>query len=273
MFRFAAILIGGVIALYVLAASYLYVKQDSLVFPAERTPVTDPAGLISGARMVVLHTTDGLDLKAYYRAPTPGAPVLLYLHGNAGSITSRIHRFALMTQDGTGLLAVEYRGYGGNPGTPSEDGFARDGQAGMKFLLGQGIPPREIVAYGESLGTNVAVRTALEFPVAGLVLDAPYTSIADVAASRYPYMPIHMLLRNQFDTLGRISALKVPLLVMRTLRDGTVPPAESLTVFNAAPEPKQLWTTQQGTHSTLIETGGLSVLRGFLQKVCPQEPK
>jgi len=256
-----------VIVVYLFAAGFLYIRQDRLVFPAEATPLDDPAALIPGARMVVLHTRDNLDLKAYYRPPADHGPVLLYLHGNAGSIASRAHRFALMAQGETGLLAVEYRGYAGNPGQPSEDGLALDAEAAMNFLHGQDIAPGQIVLYGESLGTNVAVRTALAFPAAGLVLDAPYTSIADVAASRYPYMPVRLLLRNRFDTLGRIAGLKMPLLVMRTLRDGTVPPAQSLSVFKAAPEPKQIWTTQHGTHSTLIENGGLSVVMAFIARI------
>ncbi|NVN02594.1 MULTISPECIES: alpha/beta hydrolase [Asaia] len=272
MIRYSAIFLACLVAVYLLVAGFLYIRQDSLVFPADSASLDDPAALIPGARMVALHSSDGLNLKAYYRPPAAGAPILLYLHGNAGSITSRARRFALLAQGETGLLAVEYRGYGGNPGAPSEAGLMLDSAAGMNFLRNQGIAPNQIILYGESLGTNVALRTALDYPAAGLVLDAPYTSIADVASSRYPYMPVHLLLRNQFDTLSRIAGLKMPLLVMRTLRDGTVPPAQSLAVFNAAPEPKQIWTTQQGSHSTLIENGGLAVVQRFVQKICPTEP-
>lgn len=272
MIRFIAVVIGLAIAAYFASAVFLYLRQDRLVFPADPTPLADPAMLIPGARTIVLHTRDGLDLKAYYRPPEGEGPVILYLHGNAGSITTRAHRFALMAQGTTGLLAVEYRGYAGNPGAPSEKGLVSDAAAGMAYLRAQGIEAGRIVIYGESLGTNVAVQTALGFSSAGLVLDAPYTSIADVAASRYPIMPIHLLLRNQFDTLGRIHMLKTPLLVMRSLQDRTVPPAQSLAVYEAAPEPKQIWTTQQGTHSTLIENGGGAVLRAFIRRVCPQSP-
>jgi len=172
-------------------------------------------------------------------------------------------------QRDTGLLAVEYRGYAGNPGKPSEAGLVLDAASAMQFLAAQGIAPDRIILYGESLGTNIALRTALDFPAAGLVLDAPYTSIADVAASRYPYMPVRLLLKNPFDTLSRVPGLKMPLLVMRTLQDKTVPPSESLAVFDAAPEPKQIWTTQQGSHSTLIENGGLAVLDRFIKRVSP----
>lgn len=269
MIRYSAILLACAVAVYLVVAGFLYFRQDSLVFPADSTPLSDPAPLISGARMVMLHSSDGLDLKAYYRPPSSGGPVLIYLHGNAGSITSRAGRFAAMTQGKMGLLAVEYRGYADNPGSPSEAGLVLDAAAGLRFVRDQGIGPEQIILYGESLGTNVALRTALDYPVAGLVLDAPYTSIADVASSRYPYMPVHLLLKNQFNTLGRIHGLKIPLLVMRTLHDTTVLPSQSLAVFNAAPEPKQIWTTQQGTHSTLIEHGGLAVLQGFVQKICP----
>lgn len=272
MIRLITIVIGLVVAAYMVLAAYLYLRQDHLVFPADRTPLADPATIIPGARMVTLHTRDGLALRAYYRPPENDGPVILYLHGNAGSVTTRARRFSLMTQGGTGLLAVEYRGYGGNPGSPSEKGLVSDAAAGMDYLLKLGIHARQIVIYGESLGTNVAVQTALAFRSAGLVLDAPYSSIADVASSRYPFMPVHLLLRNQFDTLGRIGGLTTPLLVMRTLQDHTVPPAESLSVFEAAPEPKQIWTTQQGSHSTLVESGGLNVLRAFIARVCPPEP-
>jgi len=267
--RYLAIATGFAIALYLALAAFLYLRQDRLVFPADSVPVQDPASLMADTSLVTLHTSDGLALAAYYRAPGHERPVIVYLHGNAGSITTRAHRFALMTQGDTGLLAVEYRGYAGNPGKPSEAGLIRDAASAMRFLAAQGIAPDRIILYGESLGTHVALRTALDFRAAGLVLDAPYTSIADVAASRYPYMPVRMLLRNPFDTLSRIPGLKMPLLVMRTLQDKTVPPSESLAVFNAAPEPKQIWTTQQGSHSTLIENGGLAVLDRFIEHVSP----
>jgi len=272
LIRYLSLFVGLVILAYLVMGAFLYLRQDSLVFPADTTPLASPDDLIDGARRVTLHTQDGLALSAYYRPPVGQGPVIMYLHGNAGTIASRARRLALMAQGNTGLLAVEYRGYGDNPGKPGEAGLMMDAAAGMAFLREQGIEPRQIILYGESLGTNVALRTALAFPAAGLVLDAPYTSIVDVAASRYPYMPVRLLLRSRFDTLGRIPALKMPLLVMRTLQDHTVPPAQSLAVFEAAPEPKQIWTTQQGSHSTLIESGGLAVLQRFIGRVCPAEP-
>lgn len=245
----------------------LYLKQDQLVFPAGRDALLDPAPLIPGARMVKLTTSDGLALKGWYKPPVSGGPVVVYFHGNAGSLNARARRLDLLTVGGTGLMAVEYRGYAGNPGKPSETGLIRDAASAMTFLVAHGVTSDRIVLYGESLGTNVAIRTAINFPVAGVVLDSPYTSVANVAAKRYPYTLVRALIRNRFDTKSIIGALKVPLLVIRTTRDRIVSPEESLAVFQAAPEPKQVWTTMKGSHSTVIENGGLAQVERFIHRV------
>ncbi|GBQ11343.1 alpha/beta hydrolase [Swaminathania salitolerans] len=265
--RLLIVTLAALVAIYGLCMIVLYLRQDRLVFPAGTQKLGAPDAAIPGAYAITLVTKDGVTLDAWYKPPASGAPVLVYLHGNAGSLATRGRRLAMLAEGKTGLLGVEYRGYAGNPGKPSQTGLVRDAAAAMTFLHERGIAPRRIVLYGESLGTYVAVKTALDWPVAGVVLDSPYTSVADVAAKRYPYAPVRALIRNRFDTDRIVGGLRVPLLVIRTTQDRTVPPEESLALFEAAPEPKEVWTTARGTHSSVLENGGLGPVLRFVTRV------
>ncbi|WP_051625936.1 alpha/beta hydrolase [Kozakia baliensis] len=264
MLRFSAAFGALTLIVYASTVLTLYLRQDRLLFPASIHPLNTPP---SGMQEISLRTADGLVLKSWFHESSPNAPVIVYFHGNAGSLNWKGDRLEHFAQAGFGVLALEYRGYGGNPGHPSEAGLYRDAIAALDFLQEKGVLPERIVLYGESLGTNVAVQTALHRAVAGVVLDSPYTSIADAAAYHYPYVPARLLIKNRFDTLTCIPNLTRPLLVIRTTEDRVVPPAQSLAVFEAAQQPKEVWTTDHATHATVLEHGGMPVVLDFVRRV------
>ena len=256
-------------AVYCAALATLYAKQDLFIFQPEGLVPDAAAAGVPGLRSIRVRTEDGLDLAAWFRPPPPGRPTLLYLHGNGGSLggrTGRARRFAGL---GWGLLLLEYRGYGGNPGTPGQDGFAADARAALSTLAGIGIPSERVAVYGESLGTGVAVRLATERPVAAVVLDSPYTSIGDVAQRRLPWFPARMLVRNGFAIQPRISLIRTPLLVIQGALDGNIPPDMGRAVFQAAQDPKELWVSTGGRHENVLETGGEAVMVAFLARHVP----
>jgi fermentation-respiration switch protein FrsA (DUF1100 family) len=255
------------VLVYAILVGILYFNQRRLVFPVDPTPPVLAAAGVPGAREVHLATADGLDLLAWYLPPPNAtAPVIIQFHGNGGTIQARADWFRVYAAAGYGALFPEYRGYGGNPGTPSEDGLYADGRAALAFVAAEGIDPKRIVLWGESLGTGVAVHLAAERPVGAVVLVVPYTRIADAAKLRYPYVPVDLLLKDRFDSLGTIGRVHVPLLIGIAGQDTLVTAAEGRTLFAAANEPKTLWEAPDSPHSDLYAAGFAPVATQFIQR-------
>src|SRR5262249_12993473 len=160
---------------------------------------------VAAVREVTLATADGLALLAWYLPPPAGRPVIVYYHGNGGHLGYRHGRMARFHAAGYGALFPEYRGYGRHPGRAGEGGLYADARAALDFLAAQGIAPAHVVLFGESLGCGVAVRMASERAVGAVVLEAPYSSVADVAQSHYPFVPARLLLKDRFDAVSRIA--------------------------------------------------------------------
>jgi fermentation-respiration switch protein FrsA (DUF1100 family) len=215
---------------------------------------------------VTLETADGKRIVGWYKEPEPGRAVVLYFHDNGGSLWDRRLRARLLTEDGRGLLIISYRGYSGSTGTPTETGLRQDARAAYGWLA-QRIPPERIVLYGESLGTGVAVRLAAERPVAGVILDAPYTSTADIAKIAYWFVPIEWLMHDQFRSIDIIGQVRAPLLMLHGERDGVIPIALGEGLFAAALEPKKFVRLAGVDHVSVLERGGIGPVRTFLDEV------
>jgi hypothetical protein len=257
-----AVLVGG----YLVLASLLYAGQRHLLFPRQHPPLTAADARAAGYMPLRLESHDGLTLTHWYRPGPPGAPLVVAFHGNAGTVADRVPKLAHVPRAGHGLLLVEYRGYGGNPGAPSEESLLADGRAvldAMRARVGGDTP---IVLYGESLGTGVAVGVAATRAVAAVVLDAPFTSIAEVAQRHYWYMPAKWLIRDPFRSIDRIDRIDAPLLVMHGERDHIVPFRFGRQVFAAANEPKTFWSSAEARHIDLMDHGGDRVMLDFLAR-------
>ena len=155
---------------------------------------------LAGVEERTIETPDGERVVAWYGRARPGRPTLLYFHGNGGSLAIRAPRIARFMDEGWGVYMMTYRGYGGSTGSPSEAANVADARLAYAALVKEGVPPRSIVVYGESLGSGIAVRIAAELPVGGVILDAPYTSIVDVAAQAYPFLPVRLFLIDRYET-------------------------------------------------------------------------
>jgi fermentation-respiration switch protein FrsA (DUF1100 family) len=225
---------------------------------------------IAELREVTLATPDGLALLAWFAPPADGKPVALYFHGNAGNLQDRANRIRAFTQAGYGVLIPEYRGYGGNPGTPNETAFFEDARIALEYLHTQGFDDARVVIFGESLGTGVAVATAAGRSVAALVLEAPYTTLAVMTALRFPYLPTGLMLEDRFDSLSRIGQVRAPILIMQGDQDSVVPPSLGQALYAAAPNPKELWVAKGGGHADLMQFGSKETVLNFLSRVLPQ---
>jgi fermentation-respiration switch protein FrsA (DUF1100 family) len=213
--------------------------QRSLIYLPQGEPTGPAAHAVPGADDVTLTTADGLELGAWYVPAEAGRPTVLVANGNAGHRGLRAPLATALGQHGLGVLLFDYRGYAGNPGSPSEDGLADDARAARAFLVEQaGVPSAALIYFGESLGAGVVVRLADEHPPAVLVLRSPFTSLADVGRVHYPFLPVRTLLRDRYPVLDTIPRIDVPTVVVLGTSDTVIPPEQSRAVASAAP---RLW--------------------------------
>jgi fermentation-respiration switch protein FrsA (DUF1100 family) len=248
---------------YVAVLLGMLIFQRSLMYfpnPQRLDPVEEG---LPAARVIELTSTDGVHLLAWFVPPQPGKPLVLYFQGNADGLNARVGRFRKLTDDGTGLLALNYRGYGGSGGRPSEKGLIADANAAYDFAV-KDVSPSFIVAFGESLGTGVAVALASERDVGGVILDAPFTSTADVGAAVYWFAPVRLFMFDQFHSDRRIGKIHAPLLVLHGEQDRVVPISFGEKLFALANEPKRMQRFPLGGHVNLDDHGAMPVIKEFL---------
>lgn len=257
-------------ALIVVAVAYLgslvalYLLQRAVLFPIPtRERVAPAAAGFPQVEEHVLGTDDGEKIILWHMPAKPGRPVVLYFHGNGDFLAGFFGRFRDLIADGTGIVAPAYRGYAGSSGAPSEQGLLKDAAAAYAFTSAR-YQPEQIVVWGFSLGSGVAVALASEQKIAKLILEAPYSSIAAVAASAFPIFPVRLLLKDPFYSDARIGRVGVPLLVMHGARDPTIPIASGERLFAAANEPKKFVRFADGGHNDLDDSGALAAARKFI---------
>jgi fermentation-respiration switch protein FrsA (DUF1100 family) len=256
----AAIILVG----YLVGLTVLFFVQRSFLFPIPQKARTIPdAAGFPEAKEHFLITADGEKVIVWHVPAKPGHPVILYFPGNGDFLAGSVSRFRAMTSDGTGLVALSYRGYAGSSGEPSEQGLLLDAVAAYVFTSARYSADR-IVVWGFSLGTGVGVALAAGQPIGKLVLEAPYSSTADVAALRFPLVPIRWLMRDQFHSDDRIAQVTAPLLIMHGVRDRTVPIALGEALFSLAQEPKQFVKFPEGGHDNLDNYGAIETARDFI---------
>jgi uncharacterized protein len=248
---------------YVGLVALLYVQQRSILYHPPAIAMPEPETVLPGASKAVLDTSDGEKVIVWHVPPRGDKPVVLYFPGNGELIGLRTTRYRALMADGIGVIALSYRGYGGSTGTPTETGLHRDAAAAYAFAAAHYATDR-IVLWGHSLGTGVAVKLASEKPVAKLVLEAPYSSTADVAAARYPYAPVRWLMKDQFHSDQWIGAVKAPILIMHGARDGVIPIRFAKRLFALAREPKRFILYDKGRHNDLDEYGATKDALAFI---------
>lgn len=249
----------GAVAIYAAVGLAAYLGQRKLMYFPDRVHRLPGEVGLTGVVERVIETPDGARIIAWHGKAQPAKPTLLYFHGNGGSLAVRASRIARFMHEGWGVYMMTYRGYGGSTGAPSETANVADARLAYHALVREGVPPRSIVAYGESLGSGIAVRLATEVPVGGVILDAPYTSIVDVAARAYPLLPVRVFLIDRYETTRYIADLRAPVLILHGARDGVVPVAMGRELARLAPEPKRLVVFPNGGHNDLYVKGNNAI--------------
>ncbi len=242
----------------------LFFVQRAFIFPIPQTVRTTPqAAGFPEAEEHFLTTADGERVIVWHVPAKPGRAVVIYFAGNGDFLAGLAGRFRAITSDGTGLVALSYRGYAGSSGRPSEQGLLQDAAAAYAFTSARYGADR-IVAWGFSLGSGVAVALAAEQPVGKLILEAPYTSIVDIAGPLLRIAPVRWLIRDQFRSDQRIGRVSAPLLIMHGARDATIPIGFGERLFALAHEPKQFVRFPGGDHNNLDDYGAIERARDFI---------
>lgn len=227
----AGAVVVGVLAVLLGAA---WALQRSLVFVPDPSPVTAP----DGVREVTFTTSDDLELTAWLVEPGAGAvdrdTAVLYAPGNGGNRAGRLGIGRALADEGFTVLLMDYRGYGGNPGSPSEEGLAEDAGAAVEVLRNEGFAADRTVYLGESIGTGVVARLQADLPPAGMLLRSPFTSFVDVGSHHYPFLPVGLLMRDRFPVEEYVSASEVPVTVVYGTDDEVVPSGQSARVADTA---------------------------------------
>jgi uncharacterized protein len=237
---------------YLGLGALMYVAQRSLMYFPDRARTPPAAAGFAQAQEIVLDTADGERVIAWHVPPRDGKPVALYFHGNGGALNLRVDRFRKIVAQGFGLLALSYRSYGGSSGKPTEDGLIADARAAYAFAAERYA---RIAVWGESLGTGVAVALAAEKPVERVILDAPFTSTADVAADLYWFLPVRLLMKDQFRSDQRIKRVSAPVLILHGEADTIIPVVYGERLLAMIPGKKQMVRFPGGYHVDLDRLG------------------
>ncbi|MEO1132338.1 MAG: alpha/beta fold hydrolase [Cyanobacteria bacterium J06639_1] len=229
---------------YVALLTLLYVAQTQLVFRPSTEIATTPEDINLDYEAVTLTTSDDVSISAWFVDAPAGDRasdrVLLFCHGNAGNISSRLDYLAIFHSLGLATLAFDYRGFGSSEGQPSEAGTYRDADAAWDYLTGaRGIAPEQIVVYGESLGGGVASYVAEQYAPGGLVMASTFTSIGDRAREIYPYIPVELILKTKYQSRDRLPNVSAPVLVIHSQQDEVIPFSHGLNLYEVANEPKE----------------------------------
>ncbi|WP_454780468.1 alpha/beta hydrolase [Legionella sp. WA2022007384] len=262
-------LLGLFLVILIVTVAYFW-QRYFIYFPSAEEPKLQDFQA-EDMQIIKIPVADGLTLSSWYKPPLDTKPIIVYLHGNAGHIGYRMPLVRQFLSQGFGVLLLEYRGYGGNPGKPTESGLYKDARAAMQFLQRQGIKGNNIVLYGESLGTGVATQMATEFPVCALVLQSPYTSLTALARYHYSWIPMPMI--DKYDSLSRIQKIHVPILMLHGKLDGVVPYNQGLTLFHQANQPKEWIEFSDKGHQNLWNDQFAETVIHFIHAYCGADSK
>lgn len=223
MFPLAIKVLATLATAYIAFALIVTLAQGKLIYPAPTGPGVD----VPGFERITYTTEDGLDISAGYRAADPGKPTIVYFHGNAADWQSSVVATDRLVPLGYGVLAAEYRGYRGNPGTPSEEGLYRDGRAALAFLAERGVAPSDVVLIGNSIGSGTATQLATEIDAKALILISPFASLSRIVGEKIWWLPTGLLLRDTYDNIGKVASVSAPTLILHGDADTLIPDQHS----------------------------------------------
>ncbi|MEM7651230.1 MAG: alpha/beta hydrolase [Pseudomonadota bacterium] len=256
----------GAVLFYAGLTAFLYVYQrNMLYFPGGPRPQIEAD---IAPQTIAVTPEEGIDLEGWYWPAEQGFPTIVFFHGNGQAYQYWVNKLSVYREQGYGAYFTDYRGYGGFPGKPTEEGIYQDARSFIRALKEErGIAEEDMIFYGESLGTGVAIQMATEFAPKALVLESAYSATSDVAKSRYWMFPVDLLMKDQFRSIDKIGALTMPKFFIHGAEDQIIPVKFSQKLFDAAPESKELKIIPNAEHNNQYDHGAALHISAFLSKI------
>ena len=266
MNKFTLILIiFVVIYIFILISTYVF-QRNLLYHPTENNYFGDK--LLAPIEKVKIKTNDNIELLSWYHKKNINDyKTILFLHGNAGTLENRIYKINYFKDIDINFLLLSWRGFSGNNGNPSEKGIYEDARSAVKWLKNKGILEKNIIIYGESLGTGAAVEIAQNKDFAGVILESPFTSMIDAGKDKYPFFPVRLLLKDKYESDKKIKNIKSPILIMHGEVDRIVPFWMGKKMYELANEPKYSYFSKNDDHMMEYNEKLLNVLKKFIESL------
>jgi len=253
------------IYLFILTSTYLF-QRKLLYHPTENNYSGDQ--ILVKVEKIKVKTEDNIELLSWFHKKNlKKYKTILFLHGNAGTLENRIHKINHFKDMNINFLIVAWRGFSGNEGQPTEKGLYEDGRSAVEWLKTKGVKEENIVIYGESLGTGIAVEIAQNKNFAGIILESPFTSMVDAGKTKYPYLPVGLLLKDKYESNKKIKNIKSPILIMHGKVDQIVPFYMGKEIYELANHPKYSHFTDYDDHMMEFNDNMLKTLKDFIHSL------
>ena len=250
---------------FILFTTYFF-QRNLLYHPGENNYFGDP--LLVSIEKVKIKTQDNIELVSWYHSKNiNNYKTILFLHGNAGSLENRIHKINHFKDININFLLLAWRGFSGNKGKPTEQGLYEDARSAIRWLKSKGVPEKNIIIYGESLGTGIATEIAQNKNFAGIILESPFTSMVDAGKTKYPYLPVRLLLKDKYESDKKVKNIKSPILVMHGKVDNIVPFYMGKKMYELANEPKYSYFSEYDDHMMEYNENLLNNLKKFINSL------
>ena len=258
---------GLILIVYLIVTLGLYIFQRKLLYYPNFDGHIKGDGLSHSFENINIKTKDNINLKGWFHLKDPKKKTILFFHGNAGTLDNRIYKLNFLGNLDVNFLIIAWRGYSGSSGKPSEFGLYQDAKSALNWLNSKGITDDKIVLYGESLGTSVAIEVGQNRDFAGIILEAPFTSMIDIGKKHYPFFPVKLLLKDKYVSKNKIKNIKCPILIMHGKADTIVPFYMGKKMYELANEPKYSYFSEYDDHMMEYNEKLLNVLQKFIDSL------
>ena len=254
---------------YLLILLFMYIFQRTFMYHPN-VKNTDLTTVQFKYKEVYIDSEKDIKLKSWYSFSSPNKKTVLFFHGNAGELGARVYKLNKFHDLDLNFLIISWRGFSGNKGKPTEQGLYKDAKSAVSWLEEKGIKKKDIILYGESLGTGVAVELATKDQYSGIILESPYTSMIDMGKRFYPFLPISILQKDKYSSLKKLNMIKSPILVLHGKADTLVPFYMGKKIYDAANEPKYYYFPERDNHMMIYDQNMLKILSNFVNEISKQ---
>ena len=265
--KYLYLAISSVILAYFVIILFVYFYQRSLLYhPSENNYLNDKINF--NYKEIFIETDKNIKLKSWFiKKDINKFKTILIFHGNAGNLFNRVYKLNELDKLDVNILLISWRGFSGNKGKPTEKNLYHDAEEAVKWLNNQGVGSKNIILYGESLGTGVATELGARNAFGGIILESPFTSIANAARIYYPYLPVNIILKDKYDSIGKIKKITTPILIMHGKKDNIVPQRMGLELYEKANQPKFSYFPENDDHMMEYNDNLLNSIKLFINKI------